>query len=220
MRVVIAGGHGKIAQLLATRLHAGGHETVGLIRHPGHEADLETAGARPFLLDLETASVADVADALKDADAAVFAAGAGPGSGTERKYAVDLGGSVLLADGAVQAGVPRFVQISTMGAGSPPAAGTDEVWAAYLDAKTKAEEDLRRRDLNWTILRPGALTDDAGTGQVLLTEQAGRGPVPRADVAAVLAVLLESGAAVRRTLELRSGDTPVREAVLAYAPTA
>jgi nucleoside-diphosphate-sugar epimerase len=220
MRVVIAGGHGKIAQLLATRLHAAGHETVGLIRHPGHEADLESSGARPYLLDLEGASVADVADALKDADAAVFAAGAGPGSSTERKYSVDLGGSVLLADGAVQAGVPRFVQISTMGAGAAPAAGTDEVWAAYLDAKTKAEEDLRRRDLAWTILRPGALTDDAGTGEVLLTEDAGRGSVPRADVAAVLAALLETGAAVRQTLELRSGDTPVREAVLAYAPSA
>lgn len=220
MRVVIAGGHGKIAQLLATRLHAAGHETVGLIRHPDHEADLESAGALPLLLDLERVGVADVADALKDADAAVFAAGAGPGSSVERKYAVDLGGSVLLVDGAEQAGVRRFVQISTMGAGAPPAAGTDEVWAAYLDAKTKAEDDLRRRDLDWTVLRPGALTDDAATGLVTLAPEAGRGSVSRSDVAAVLAALLESGAGVRQTLELRAGQTPVREAVLAYSSAA
>jgi nucleoside-diphosphate-sugar epimerase len=220
MRVVIAGGHGKIAQLLAIRLHAAGHEPVGLIRHPDQEADLESAGARPYLLDLEHASPADVADAVKDADAVVFAAGAGPGSSAERKYTVDLGGSVLLADAATEAAVPRFVQISTMGAGAPPAAGTDATWGAYLDAKTQAEEDLRRRDLDWTILRPGALTDDPGTEHVTLTPEAGRGSVPRADVAAVLAALLETGAGSRQTLELRGGDTPVREAVLAYAPAA
>ncbi|WP_113700134.1 NAD(P)H-binding protein, partial [Nonomuraea lactucae] len=152
---------------------------------------------------------------LHGADAAVFAAGAGPGSGTARKDTVDRAASVLLADAAEQAGVPRFVQISTMGAGRPPAPGRDEVWAAYLKAKTEAEDDLRRRPLDWTILRPGALTDDPGTGLVRLAPEVPRARVPRDDVAAVIAALLRERAGIGQVLELTSGDTPIAEAVAA-----
>ncbi|MBF6327828.1 SDR family oxidoreductase [Nocardia transvalensis] len=216
MRIVIAGGHGKIALILAELLSRRGDEVHSLIRNPDHATDVAAAGAEPVVLDLENAAPADIAAALDGADAAVFAAGAGPGSGVDRKYTVDRDGSVKLAEAAQQSGVRRFVQISSMGAGRPPAPDSDEVWAAYIDAKTQAEEDLRARPLDWTILRPGRLTDDPGTGLVTLVEAPGSyGSVPRADVAAVLAELLTARNTVGKTLELVSGDTPLSKAITA-----
>ena len=156
MRVVIAGGHGKIALLLERLLAGRGDQAVGLIRDPAQVADVQKTGAEAVVCDLEAASADDVAVLLSGADAVVFAAGAGPGSGVPRKDSVDRGASVLMADAAERAGVRRFVQISTMGAGQPPRPGTDDVWAAYITAKTAAEDDLRSRDLDWTIVRPGA----------------------------------------------------------------
>ncbi|MFD8249969.1 SDR family oxidoreductase [Nocardia sp. NPDC059691] len=214
MRVVIAGGHGKIALLLAPLLTANGHEVAALIRDPEHAADVRATGAEPVLCDLEKAGTDEVADVVKGGDAAVFAAGAGQGSGVDRKYTVDLGGSVRLAETAERTGVRRFLQISTMGAGRPVAPGSDDVWAAYIDAKTKAEDDLRERDLDWTIVRPGRLTDSPGTGLVTLAPApVGRSEVPRADVAAVLAGLLPAAPAYGLTLELVSGDTPISQAI-------
>jgi uncharacterized protein YbjT (DUF2867 family) len=194
---------------------------VGLIRKPEQSADLMVDGAIPEVVDLESASVDDVAKILKGADAAVFAAGAGPGSGKERKETVDLGAAVLLADAAEAAGVERFIQISSMGNdlvrdGATPE-GMDEVFVAYLRAKLAAEEDLKTRGLKWTIVRPGQLTDDAGSGLVRLDLVEERGPVPRADVAAVLAELLRTGAGERQLLNLISGGVPVKEAVAAFA---
>lgn len=216
MRVLIAGGHGKIGLLLAGQLTAAGHETYGLIRNDDHAPEVRSVGALPLLFDLEHGSADDLAALIQDCDAAVFAAGAGPGSGVQRKYTVDLGGSVLLADACQAAGVRRFVQISSAGAGEPPAAGSDEVWAAYLDAKTRAEDDLRARDLEWTIVRPGGLTDDPGTGRVRLEKApATSGSVPRADVASVITELLINPPAYGQTLVLAGGDVPVGDAVAA-----
>ncbi|CAM2782553.1 NAD(P)-binding oxidoreductase [Prescottella defluvii] len=222
-RIVIAGGHGKIARHLTKLLTASGDRAVALIRNPDHEGPVRALGALPEIVDLERATVDEVAAVLHDADAVVFAAGAGPGSGAARKDTVDRGAAVLLADAAERAGVRRFVQISSFGAGEPVPPGTDAVFAAYLEAKTAAEDDLRRREgLDWTILRPGGLTDDDPTGEVTLTEPPlDRGTVPRADVAAVIAALLEPGAdgdaprAVRRTLMLTKGSIPIRDAVAA-----
>ncbi|MEY9846930.1 NAD(P)H-binding protein [Streptacidiphilus sp. MAP5-3] len=216
MRVVIAGGHGQIALHLARELARRGDTAVGLIRKPEQADDLRAAGAQPVVLDLERSTVEQVAAVLREqrADAALFAAGAGPGSSAERKYTVDRDGSVLLASAAELAGVRRFLQISTMGAGHPPAAGSDDIWAAYIEAKTQAEDDLRARDLDWTVLRPGRLLDTPSTGAVTLAgPPLAGGSVPRADVALVLAELLTTGAAAQRTLELTSGPTPVAEAV-------
>src|SRR5450755_646506 len=168
MRVVIAGGHGKIALLLERLLAERGDQGVGLIRNPAQAGDLQKAGAEAAVCDLETASADEVAVLLSGADAVVFAAGAGPGSGAARKDTVDRAASVLLAEAAARAGVRRFVQISSMGAGQPPSPGGDEVWAAYITAKTAAEDDLRSRDLDWTILRPGGLTDARPAGRVRL----------------------------------------------------
>jgi nucleoside-diphosphate-sugar epimerase len=214
MRIIIAGGHGKIALRLAARL-APESQAVGLVRNPAHVADVEAAGGQGVVCDLERAGVDEVTGIVEGADAVVFAAGAGPGSGAARKDTVDRAASVLMADAAERAGVRRFVQISAMGTGKPPAPGSDEVWAAYIKAKTEAEEDLRRRDLDWTILRPGRLTDEPGTGRVLLAPEVPRGAVPRDDVAAVIVALLASPGTAGRTLELVSGDTPIGEAVAA-----
>ncbi|MFQ6329003.1 SDR family oxidoreductase [Nocardia sp. CWNU-33] len=214
MRVVIAGGHGKIALLLAELLTERGDKVDSLIRKPEQAADIAATGARAVVLDLEHAAPGDVAAAIQGYDAVVFAAGAGPGSSAERKYTVDKGGSVLLATAAEQAGVRRFVQISTMGAGAPPAAGSDEVWAAYIDAKTQAEDDLRARDLDWTILRPGRLLDTPATGLVTLgPPPLPGGAIPRADVATVLAGILHAPQTAGATLELISGAIPVTSAI-------
>ena len=214
MRVVIAGGHGKIALLLERLLVQRGDQAVGLIRNPAHAGEVSATGAVAEVCDLEAASMDEVAALLDGADAVVFAAGAGPGSGALRKDTVDRGASVLLAGAASRAGVRRFVQISGMGVDQPPAPGTDEVWAAYLVAKAAAEDDLRARDLDWTILRPGGLTDDPGTGQVRLAPPSlPRGQVPRADVAAVIVALLDAPATAGQTLDLISGDTPIVDAL-------
>jgi nucleoside-diphosphate-sugar epimerase len=214
MRIVIAGGHGKIALRLERLLAQRGDEPIGLIRRPEHEPDLRAIGAKAVLCDLEKAGVEEVAAHLLGTDAAVFAAGAGPGSGVARKDTVDRGASALLAEAAERAGVRRFIQISSMGAGRPPAPGSEEVWAAYIKAKTDAESDLRARDLDWTILRPGGLTDGPGAGGVTLSESPlPRGQVPREDVAAVIVALLDAPGTRHRVLELIGGDIPVLDAV-------
>ena len=214
MRVVIAGGHGKIALLLERLLAGRDDQAVGLIRNPAQVADVQKAGAEAVVCDLEAASADDVAALLSGAAAVVFAAGAGPGSGAARKDSVDRGASVLMADAAEQAGVRRFVQVSSMGAGQPPRPGTDEVWAAYITAKTAAKEDLRSRDLDWTILRPGRLTDAPAAGRIrLAAPPVPRGAISRADVAAVIAALIDEPGTRRQTLELTGGDRPIAAAV-------
>lgn len=216
MRVVIAGGHGQIARQLERLVAARGDTPVGLIRAAGQEADLVAAGATAVVVDLESTSAAALAPHLEGADAVVFAAGAGPGSGVARKDTVDRGAAVLLADAAVTAGVRRYVLISSMGAGAPPPPGTDEVFAAYLEAKTAAEDDVRARSaLDTTVLRPGGLTDDPATGRVTLAPSVDRGQVTRADVAAVVLELLDTPASAGLTLELVGGDVPVADAVRA-----
>ncbi|MFC4372685.1 NAD(P)H-binding protein [Nocardia halotolerans] len=216
MRVVIAGGHGKIALQLARILTRRGDQVHALIRDPGQAADIAATGGVPVIFDIERDTPDDLAAAVAGSEAVVFAAGAGPGSGAARKYAVDLDGSVRLAVAAEQSGARRFVQISSMGAGQSPAAGTDEVWAAYIDAKTRAEQDLTARALDWTILRPGALTDAEGNGQITLgPPPVPRAAVPRADVAATIAAILVADNTIRRTLEMVSGPDPIDAAVAA-----
>ncbi|GAB3211483.1 SDR family oxidoreductase [Marinactinospora thermotolerans] len=217
MRIVIAGGHGKIALRLERLLAARGDTPVGLIRNPDHATDLREAGAEPVVIDLEKATVTELTEKVMGADAVVFAAGAGPGSGAARKDTVDRAAARLLADAASLAGVRRYLMVSAIGVDDGPAPGTDEVWAAYVEAKRAADADLRERslELDWTILRPGRLTDDPGTGRVRLAPKVERGDVTRDDVAAVLVALLDEPASIGRTLELVGGDTPVAEAVAA-----
>jgi nucleoside-diphosphate-sugar epimerase len=218
MRVVVAGAHGQVARRLGRLLSGRGDTVLGIARNPAHESDLVGDGVEPAILDLEATTVDTVAGLLTDADAVVFAAGAGPGSGVERKHTVDHAAAVLLADAAERAGVRRYVLVSSMGVeeareGTPP--GMDPVFAVYLQAKLRAEEEiLPRPGLEVTVLRPGRLTDDPGTGRVKLAHSAPFGDVPRDDVAEVLAELVR----VRATpgvVELVGGDTPVADAVAA-----
>ena len=217
MRIVIAGGHGQIAMRLEKLLTARGDSAVGIIRDPSQAQDLRAFGAEPVVCDLESVPVDELASHLDGADAVVFAAGAGPGSGAARKETVDRGAAVLVADAAERARVRRYLMISAMGADQKPPPGTDPVFAAYLRAKGAADAYLSSRTgMDWTILRPGRLTDEPGTGLVRLAARTGRGAVARDDVAAVLLALLDTPAD-GMTLELVAGDTPVDEAVRAIA---
>jgi uncharacterized protein YbjT (DUF2867 family) len=219
MRVVIAGGHGKIALITEGLLSRRGDSVAGFIRNPAHAADVEQAGAESVVLDLEEASVEKVASHLTGADAVIFAAGAGPGSGAARKETVDRDAAILLADAAQAAGVRRYLMISSMGADAeaPDEAG-DPVFVAYLRAKGAADDAIRARTaLDWTVVRPGMLTDDPGTGRVSVAESTGRGSIPRPDVAAVLVAALDAPETAGVTFELISGDTAIAKAVAELA---
>jgi uncharacterized protein YbjT (DUF2867 family) len=213
MRVAIAGGHGQIALRLVKVLAERGSEAVALIRNPAHESDVIEVGGRAVVLDLEQASADDVAAAITGSDAVVFAAGAGPGSGPERKETMDYGGAVSLIAAAQRVGVGRYVIVSSMGA-DPNASGGD-TFSVYLRAKGRADDALRASGLDWTVVRPGGLTNDPGTGRVAMGASLPRGEVPRDDVAAVLAAVLNSPNTIGRTVDLIAGDTPVAEAVAA-----
>jgi uncharacterized protein YbjT (DUF2867 family) len=212
MDVVIAGGHGQIALRLERLLSEAGHRARALIRNPDHAADVEAAGGEPVVCDLEAAG--DLAEVVNGADAAVFAAGAGPGSGEARKRTVDYGGAVKLIEACRAAGVDRYVMVSSIGADRPELARGS--MGPYLQAKADADAALQASGLAYTIVRPGSLTDDPGTGQVTVTEDLGhRGSVPRDDVAAVLAALLTDHQLIDRTVELFAGDTPIADALAA-----
>jgi uncharacterized protein YbjT (DUF2867 family) len=210
MDVLVAGGHGKIALRLLRLLAADGHRARGLIRKPGQAADLAALGAVAVLGDLEADASLD--EYVRGADAVVFAAGAGPGSGPERKRTVDLGGAVKLVDAALAVGVRRYVMISSIGAHRPDAASGS--MRPYLEAKAEADRYLIASGLEYTIIRPGSLTEDPGTGRVRVSTELGdRGDVPRDDVAAVIAEVLDAPNTIGVTFELFGGDLPVAEAV-------
>lgn len=210
MRIAIAGGHGQIGRLLSRRLAAAGHEPVALIRAADQSADIEADGAIPVVIDLEHADDAALAEALTGCDAAVFAAGAGPNSGPERKLSLDRDGAILLADASVQAGVRRLVVISSRGADTFDP-HSDDGFQIYLRAKSEADAAVRAHDgLEWTIVRPGSLTDDPGTGEFDVAESI-EGSISRADVAHLVAELVTSDRGVRTQFEVVSGTTALRQ---------
>jgi nucleoside-diphosphate-sugar epimerase len=216
MIVAIAGAHGNIALRLTRRLTDRGDEVIGLIRNPDHASEVSAQGATPVVCDLERDTVDELAEHITDADAAVFAAGAGAGSGAERKLTMDRDGAIKLLEAATVIGVPRLVIVSSVGAENPPA--DDDVFSVYLRAKAAADEAVRASDREWTIVRPGRLTDDPGTGLVQIDAAPFRGHVPREDVAAVIARLLPEPRASRRVLYVNGGEQTVEralEAVLA-----
>ena len=211
MRVVIAGGHGQIALLLERMLAERGDQPVGLVRNPDHVTDLEEAGAEAVVLDLEHASVEELAAVLEGADAVVFAAGGGPNSGAARKETVDRGAAVLLADAAEQAGVRRYLMVSSMGTEQADP-DSDDIFQVYLRAKKAADDDLRRRDLDWTVVRPGRLTDAEGSHQVQVGTLE-RGEIPRADVAATLLAALHTPETIGKTFDVLTGSHDIKEAL-------
>lgn len=215
MSVAIAGGHGQIALQLARRLSGRGESVLSLIRNPDHGDDIRALGAEPVVCDLEQTEAADIASVIQGVSAVVFAAGAGPGSGAERKWTVDRDGAIKLLEAAVQAGAPRYLMVSSTGAEAPP--DNDDVFSVYLQAKAQADAAVQASDRAWTIVRPGRLTDDPGTGRVRLDPEPFRGQVPRADVAAVLDALLEGDRAVGQVLYLSAGEDGIEQALRALA---
>jgi uncharacterized protein YbjT (DUF2867 family) len=213
MRVAIVGGHGQIARRLHPLLVTAGHQPVALVRNERHRAELDAAGAEVRLLDIEKDDAAAFGRAFDGCEAVVFAAGGGPDGNKERKRTVDLEGSLKSIEGARLAGIRRFVQVSAIDVDRPVAADASEVWQAYVEAKRDADAALRGTDLDWTILRPGRLTDEEPTGLVALGPDVARASVPRADVAAVLAAVLDSPSTIGQQWNLVSGDTPIADAI-------
>jgi nucleoside-diphosphate-sugar epimerase len=210
LEVAIAGAHGKVALELGRLLVERGDIVWGLIRDPAHEDDLHALGVEPVLCDLEADD--DVAEAVSGAEAIVFAAGAGPGSGAARKRTMDLGGALKLIAAAKAEGIRRYVMLSAMGAADPPAKGGD-VFGEYLRAKAEADEALRGSGLEYTVVRPGGLTDDRATGLVRVGERLERGRISRADVAAVLLACLDSRHTVDRSFDVIEGEMPIAKAL-------
>jgi uncharacterized protein YbjT (DUF2867 family) len=211
MDVVIAGGHGQIALRLEELLSGRGERVRGLIRNPDHAADLEARGAEPVLCDMEAED--DLSSYVEGADAVVFAAGAGPGSGPARKRTVDLGAAVKLIDAARRSEVDRYVMVSAIGANRPDSAS--EEMRPYYDAKAEADAELERSGLAFTIVRPGRLTNDRGTGHIRAGRDIGSGSVTRDDVAATLAAVLAAPNTIGVAFDLLEGDRPIEDAVAA-----
>jgi uncharacterized protein YbjT (DUF2867 family) len=214
MRIAIAGGHGQIAMLLHPLLKDLGHDVRGLIRNIDQSDDLRQAGAEPVLCDLEADD--DIAEAIQGADAVVFAAGAGPGSGVPRKRTMDRDGAIKLIDAARHSGIRRFVMVSAMHAEEPRG---DETFQAYLRAKADADEALRQSGLDYTIVRPGRLTNDPARARIRLASRLPRGEIPRADVASVLAHVLETPATAGHQFDVTSGEQDIAAAIAEYCGT-
>ena len=212
-RIVIVGGHGKIARLLVAPLVETGHQVVSLVRNPAHAADLEPLGAEVALLDIETDATDRFAELFTGADAIVFSAGGGPDGKIERKRTVDLGGSLKSIGAATITGARRFVQVSAISVDTPLPDDTEPVWRAYVEAKRDADMALRASGLDWTIIRPGRLTDDPPTGSIALGPDVPRGEVTRADVAAVLAAVIDDPRTIGHQWNLVGGDLPIAQAI-------
>jgi uncharacterized protein YbjT (DUF2867 family) len=211
MDVVIAGGHGQIALRLEELLSGRNERVRGLIRNPDHGADLEARGAEPVICDMEAED--DLAPFVEGADAIVFAAGAGPGSGPERKRTVDLGAAVKLIDAAGRLGIDRYVMVSGIGASDPES--WSEQMRPYYEAKAEADAELARSGLAFTIVRPGSLTNDPGTAHIRAGHDIGSGSITRDDVAATLAAVLAAPNTIGVTFDLLEGDVPIEDAVAA-----
>ena len=210
-RILIIGGHGKIALLLAPLLTARGDEVASVIRNAEHSADVSATGATPVIADVEALSVAELAAVLTGYDAVIWSAGAGGGS-PARTYAVDRDAAIRSMDAAAEAGVPRYVMVSYFGASSDHGIPADNPFFAYAEAKAAADDHLRASELSWTVLGPSALTLDPATGRID-RGAAVSGSVSRADVAAVIAATLIEPGTIGRTIRFNSGEVPIAEAI-------
>ena len=214
MIVLVAGANGKTARSLVRMLVEEDHKVRGLVRKEEQLSEVKQDGAEPVLVDLEEEVEGDVGRAVEGCDAIVFAAGAGPGSGAARKETMDYGGAVKLIEAAEKHGVRRYLMLSAMGAADPES-GSEEM-RPYLSAKARADERLQSSGLDYTIIRPGSLTNERGTGRIDAAPSLGRrGEISREDVAAIFAVTLEAENTFGKTFEALSGDTPIREAIAA-----
>lgn len=213
-RIVVIGGHGKVAMRLAPQLVEAGHEVISLVRNPDHVAEVEQTGAHAQVADVESLDVAGIAEVFSGADAVVWSAGAGGGA-PERTYAVDRDAAIRSMEAAAQAGVDRYVMVSYFGAGPEHGVDPDDGFYAYAEAKAAADAHLKGTDLAWTILGPSALTLEAGTGRIETGAGVTGSEAGRDNVAQVIAATLADDSTVRRVIEFNDGDTPIAEAITA-----
>ncbi|MBM6399267.1 SDR family oxidoreductase [Phycicoccus sonneratiae] len=217
MRILLIGAHGKVARRLTPLLRTRSHEVSAVVRNPDHAADVEADGATALVADVESMSTDELADLLSGHDAVVWSAGAGGGDAS-RTYAVDRDAAIRSMDAAEQAGVRRYLMVSYFGAGPDHGVPQDDPFFAYADAKTTADAHLEASGLEWTLLRPSRLTDDPGTGAIETSRTgAGKGSVPRDDVALVVAEALERPGAAGAVVEFNGGATPVADELDAVA---
>lgn len=212
-RILLIGGHGKIALLLAPLLAGAGDEVTAVIRNPDHADDVAATGATPLVADVEALDVAGLTDLIRGHDVVVWSAGAGGGSAA-RTYAVDRAAAIRSMDAAAAAGARRYLMVSYFGAGPDHGVDPDDSFFAYAEAKAAADAHLRAGDLDWTILAPSTLTLDAPTGRIDAAATSS-GSVARADVAAVIAASLADPATIGATIRFNAGDVPIAEAVRA-----
>ncbi|KAB1864912.1 SDR family oxidoreductase [Microbacterium algeriense] len=214
-RILVFGGHGRIALLLAPLLTARGDEVTGVIRNPEHTADVAATGARALVADVEGLDVDELAELIRGHDAVVWSAGAGGGS-PERTYAVDRDAAQRSMDASERAGVRRYVMVSWLGSTADHGVPEDDSFFPYADAKWAADEHLRGSGLEGTILAPGTLTFDEPTGRIRIDPE-GSGAVSRADVAAVIAASLQEPCTIGRTIRFGNGDAesavPIEQAL-------
>jgi len=212
-RIVIVGGHGKVALYLARILTERGDQVTSIFRNPDHTDDVTATGASPVVADIENLNTDALADLLAGHDAVVFSAGAGGGN-PARTYAVDRDAAIRVIDAAGQAGVRRFVMVSYFGAGLDHVVPEDNSFFPYAEAKAAADAHLRASDLDWTVLGPGRLTLEPATGRIAVgAAGAAKGSVSREDVALVAAAALQEPATIRRTIDFNNGDLPISEAL-------
>lgn len=212
MNITVVGAHGKISTLLHPKLIDEGHEVRGIIRKEDHAETLAKMGVTPVVTDIEQET--DLSEAVGEVDAVVFAAGAGPGSGKERKYTVDRDGAIKLMRACAQNGINRYIMISAMGLDEPRGS---EVFQVYQKAKLEADKALLNSGLNYTIIRPGKLTDEKGTGKISVGNLE-RGEIPREDVASVIVQSIEHNHTYFSVFDLIEGDTPISEALNSLTP--
>jgi uncharacterized protein YbjT (DUF2867 family) len=212
-RIAIIGGHGKVALHLSTLLTEEGHSVTSIIRNPDHAADVAATGATPSVLDVENSTTAAIAGALRGHDAVVWSAGAGGGN-PERTYAVDRDAAIRSMDAAAEAGVGRYVMVSYLGAGPDHGVPAGNSFFAYAEAKAAADEYLRGTGLAWTVLGPGALTDQPGTGLIEVeAAREGNRETSRSNTASVAAAVLDLPETAGRTIEFHDGTLPIAAAL-------
>lgn len=210
-RIALIGGHGKVALLATPHLVAAGHQVGSIIRNPDHAAEVEALGATAVVSDIEHLDEQQTQELLSDYDVVVWSAGAGGGS-PERTYAVDRDAAIRSIDAAATVGAQRYVMVSYFGAGPNHGVPQENSFFAYADAKTAADAHLAASALDWTILRPSRLTDDAPTGQISVGADQPKSQVSRADVGATIAAVVDDPSTIRHTFEYNEGPTDIAEA--------
>lgn len=215
MKITIIGGHGKIALLASTQLAQRGDTVTSIIRNPDHVEDVSATGATALLLDVESATAAEMAEAFAGSEAIIWSAGAGGGS-PDRTYAVDRDAAIRAMNAAELAGAKRFIMVSFLTASTEYLVPLDDPFYPYMAAKIAADEHLRGSGLDYTILGPGVLTLEEATGTLNSTpDPAAKNPTSRANTALAIVAALDEPSSIGKTINFADGDTPVAQVMAA-----